>query len=61
MRRVTGGAHTISGYAGEVGYAAIAGLVTIRVQQRDRSGPVRRAGGLRAAVDNLLPATCCSR
>jgi uncharacterized protein len=35
-----GWAHTFSGYAGGVGYAAIAGLVTIRMQQRDRTGPV---------------------
>jgi uncharacterized protein len=37
---LAGGAHTFSGYAGGVGYAAIAGLVAIRVQQRDRTGPV---------------------
>jgi uncharacterized membrane protein YeiB len=37
---LAGGAHTFSGYAGGVGYAAIAGLVAIRVQARDRRGPV---------------------
>ncbi len=37
---LAGGAHTFSGYAGGVGYAAIAGLVTIHLQRRDRSGPV---------------------
>jgi uncharacterized protein len=35
-----GGAHTYSGYAGGVGYAAIAGLVVIHVQARERRGPV---------------------
>src|SRR5262249_10842749 len=37
---LAGGAHTFSGYAGGVGYAAIAGLVAIRIQRRDRTGPV---------------------
>ncbi len=37
---LAGGAHTFSGYAGGVGYAAIAGLFTIRVQARDRRGPM---------------------
>jgi uncharacterized membrane protein YeiB len=38
---LAGGAHTFSGYAGGVGYAAIAGLVAIRVQRRDHHpGPV---------------------
>jgi uncharacterized protein len=37
---LAGGAHTYSGYAGGVGYAAIAGLVVIHVQARDRRGPV---------------------
>jgi uncharacterized protein len=40
---LAGGAHTFSGYAGGVGYAAIAGLVAIRIQARDRRGPVVRA------------------
>ncbi|MGH3769193.1 MAG: DUF418 domain-containing protein [Pseudonocardiaceae bacterium] len=37
---LAGGAHTFSGYAGGVGYAAIAGLITIRLQRRDSAGPV---------------------
>jgi uncharacterized membrane protein YeiB len=37
---LAGGAHTFSGYAGGVGYAAIAGLIAIRVQARDRRGPM---------------------
>ncbi|MCU1612090.1 MAG: uncharacterized protein QOH09_2879 [Pseudonocardiales bacterium] len=37
---LAGGAHTFSGYAGGVGYAAIAGLVAVRMQNRDRLGPV---------------------
>jgi uncharacterized protein len=37
---LAGGAHTFSGYAGGVGYAAIAGLLAIRLQARDRQGPV---------------------
>ncbi|MBA2471459.1 MAG: hypothetical protein DLM61_20040 [Pseudonocardiales bacterium] len=37
---LAGGAHTYSGYAGGVGYAAIAGLVAIRIQARDRRGRV---------------------
>jgi uncharacterized protein len=37
---LAGGAHTYSGYAGGVGYAAIAGLVAVRMQNRDRLGPV---------------------
>ncbi|MDQ2881565.1 MAG: DUF418 domain-containing protein [Actinomycetota bacterium] len=37
---LAGGAHTFSGYAGGVGYAAIAGLIAIRVQARDRRGPL---------------------
>ena len=32
---LAGGAHTFSGYAGGVGYAAIAGLIAIRVQRRN--------------------------
>ncbi|MGH3871767.1 MAG: DUF418 domain-containing protein [Pseudonocardiaceae bacterium] len=31
-------AHTLTGYAGGIGYAAIAGLITIRVQARGRPG-----------------------
>ncbi|MGB9280606.1 MAG: DUF418 domain-containing protein [Pseudonocardiaceae bacterium] len=37
---LAGGAHTFSGYAGGVGYAAMAGLIAVRVQARDRRGPV---------------------
>ena len=37
---LAGGAHTFSGYAGGVGYAAIAGLVAIRVQHRNEHGRV---------------------
>jgi uncharacterized membrane protein YeiB len=38
---LAGAAHTFSGYAGGVGYAAIAGLVTIRIQHRSQGpGPV---------------------
>jgi uncharacterized protein len=37
---LAGAAHTVTGYAGGVGYAAIAGLVAIRVRNRDRCGPV---------------------
>jgi len=37
---LAGVAHALTGYAGGVGYAAIAGLVAIRVQNRDRRGPV---------------------
>ncbi|PZS38961.1 MAG: hypothetical protein DLM62_10880 [Pseudonocardiales bacterium] len=37
---LAGGAHTFSGYAGGVGYAAIAGLVAIHVQAQNRRGPV---------------------
>jgi uncharacterized membrane protein YeiB len=34
---LAGAAHLLTGYAGGVGYAAIAGLVAIRVQSRDRA------------------------
>ncbi|MDQ3760620.1 MAG: DUF418 domain-containing protein [Actinomycetota bacterium] len=34
-----GVAHTLTGYAGGVGYAAVAGLVAIRVQNRNRDRP----------------------
>jgi uncharacterized protein len=37
---LAGGAHTFSSYAGGVGYAAIAGLVAIRVQHRNEHGRV---------------------
>jgi len=37
---LAGVAHALTGYAGGVGYAAIAGLVAIRVRNRDRRGPV---------------------
>lgn len=38
---LAGGLHTFSGYAGGVGYAAVAGLVAIQVQHRGRRpGPV---------------------
>lgn len=37
---IAGGAHTFSGYPGGVGYAAIAGLVAIRLQARARQGPL---------------------
>ncbi|MGH3837495.1 MAG: DUF418 domain-containing protein [Pseudonocardiaceae bacterium] len=37
---LAGVAHTLTGYAGGVGYAAIAGLIAIRVRNRDRAGPV---------------------
>ncbi|MGH3755268.1 MAG: DUF418 domain-containing protein [Pseudonocardiaceae bacterium] len=37
---LAGGAHLMTGYAGGVGYAAIAGLVAIRIQARDRPGAV---------------------
>ncbi len=41
---LAGGMHLLTGYAGGVGYAAIAGLVAIRIQARDRArsrtGPV---------------------
>ncbi|HEX2298421.1 MAG TPA: DUF418 domain-containing protein [Pseudonocardiaceae bacterium] len=37
---VAGAVHTLTGYAGGVGYAAIAGLVAIRVRERGRRGPV---------------------
>jgi uncharacterized protein len=40
---LAGGAHTFSGYAGGVGYAAIAGLVAIRLQAREHLGPVASA------------------
>ncbi|HEU0090021.1 MAG TPA: DUF418 domain-containing protein [Pseudonocardiaceae bacterium] len=35
--------HTLTGYGGGVGYAAIAGLVAVRVQRRHGPGPVLRA------------------
>jgi uncharacterized protein len=50
---------TLTGFADGLGYAAIAGLLAIRVQQRDRTGLVigaLAASGQRAAVDDLLPA-----
>ncbi|MGH3778258.1 MAG: DUF418 domain-containing protein [Pseudonocardiaceae bacterium] len=37
---LAGVAHTVTGYAGGLGYAAIAGLIVIRVRNRDRRGPV---------------------
>ncbi|MGH4006398.1 MAG: DUF418 domain-containing protein, partial [Pseudonocardiaceae bacterium] len=37
---LAGVAHTLTGYAGGLGYAAIAGLIAIRVRNRDRRGPV---------------------
>jgi len=37
---IAGLGQTLTGFAGGLGYAAIAGLVAIRVQQRDRTGPV---------------------
>jgi uncharacterized membrane protein YeiB len=59
---LAGGAHTFSGYAGGVGYAAIAGLVAIRVQQRDRTGPVigaLAACGQRSMTCYLLQSVVC--
>jgi uncharacterized protein len=37
---LAGVVHILTGYGGGVGYAAIAGLVAIRVRNRDRAGPV---------------------
>ncbi|MGH4025754.1 MAG: DUF418 domain-containing protein [Pseudonocardiaceae bacterium] len=37
---IAGAVHALTGYAGGAGYAAIAGLVAIRVRERDRPGPV---------------------
>ncbi|MGH3671293.1 MAG: DUF418 domain-containing protein [Pseudonocardiaceae bacterium] len=37
MSLLAGGAHAYSGYAGGAGYAAVAGLITIRVQARNRA------------------------
>jgi uncharacterized protein len=54
---LAGGAHTFSGYTGGVGYAAIAGLITIRLQRRDRSGAVvsaLAACGQRSMTSYLL-------
>ncbi|MGH3800376.1 MAG: DUF418 domain-containing protein [Pseudonocardiaceae bacterium] len=37
---LAGAAHTYTGYAGGVGYAACAGLIAIHIQARDRPGPL---------------------
>ena len=48
--------HAISGYAGGLGYAALFGLLAIRIAGRGRPGAGRpRGAGLRAAVAVLLP------
>lgn len=53
---VAGAAHAVSGYAGGVGYAALAGLIAIRVQSGSPGGSAARPPGRPGAVVTALTA-----